>query len=350
MNIQQLLDLTIEKKASDLHLSVGFAPMMRINGELLPVAGAEELSAGEIDLLVAPLLNPEQKEIYKKEFEFDFSFAYEDKGRFRVNLYHQKGMPAAALRLIPFKIPPLEELGAPPVTGRLTELRQGFILVTGPTGHGKSTLLAAIINKINQTRPAHIITIEDPIEYVYPKGKALLEQREMFKDTRNWSNALRAVLREDPDVVLIGEMRDLETISSAMTIAETGHLVFATLHTNSAAQSIDRIIDVFPESQQSQITLQLASTLEAILSLRLVPTLIPGRALATEILFAVPAVRNIIREKKTHMIDNLIQTSGELGMRAMENSLAELVKNGTISSDIAMRFAQRPELLEKLLR
>lgn len=350
MNIHQLLDLTIERKASDLHLSVGSPPMLRINGDLLPIVGEIELSLGDVESLIISILNAQQKEIYNRDMELDFSFAYEDKGRFRVNLYRQKGTPAAALRMIPLKIPLLEDLGVPAVIGRLAELRQGFILVTGPTGHGKSTLLASLINKIHQSRPCHILTVEDPIEYIYPKGKSLLEQREMFRDTKSWGSSLRAALREDPDVVLVGEMRDLETISAAMTIAETGHLVFATLHTNSAAQSIDRIIDVFPENQQPQITLQLAATLEAIISLRLVPTITPGRTLATEILFASPATRNVIRERKNHLIDNLIQTSGELGMRVMENSLAELVKNGKISADTAASFALRPELVEKLLR
>jgi twitching motility protein PilT len=301
-------------------------------------------------MLIDPLRSPDQKSTYLKKLEFDFSFQLEDKARFRINTYFQKGYPAAALRLIPFRIRPLEELGFPLVVGKMAELEQGFVLITGPTGHGKSTTLAAFINKINTSRAAHVITIEDPIEYVYPKGKSIISQREMYRDSRDWPNALRASLREDPDVVLIGEMRDLETIASAMTIAETGHLVFATLHTNSAAQSVDRIVDVFPENQQPQIRLQLAATLEAIVSLRLIPTINPGRILAVEILFASPAVRNIIREGKTHLIDNLIQTSGELGMTTMENSLAILVKSGKISREIALRYAIRPELLSKLIR
>ena len=282
--------------------------------------------------------------------ELDFSFEFQGKGRFRVNIYKQKGNTAAALRLIPYRIPPLEELGLPQSLYKIPELKQGFILVTGPTSHGKSTTLASFINKVNFSRPAHIITIEDPIEYVYPRGTSLIDQREMYKDTKSWGNSLRAALREDPDVVLIGEMRDLETISSAMTIAETGHLVFATLHTNSAAQSVDRIIDVFPENQQPQIRLQLASTLEVIISQRLIPTIEPGRTLAAEVLFATPAVRNIIREGKTYLIDNLIETSAEMGMQILERSLATLIKEGKISEEIGLRFALRPELLAKLLR
>ncbi|MDO8576954.1 MAG: type IV pilus twitching motility protein PilT [Candidatus Daviesbacteria bacterium] len=350
MNIQQLLDLTIRRNASDLHLSVGFSPTLRIHGELIPVPGEPPTTPPQIESLIKPLLTEAQSNIFKESFELDFSFEFEGRARFRVNLYRQKGHPGAALRLIPYRIPLIEELGLPAVVNKLIGLKQGFILVTGPTGHGKSTTLASFINKINQTRAAHILTIEDPIEYVYPPGKSLIEQREMYADTKSWGNALRASLREDPDVVLIGEMRDLETIASAMTIAETGHLVFATLHTNSAAQSVDRVIDVFPEIQQPQIRLQMAATLEAIISLRLVPTIQPGRVLASEILFATPAVRNIIREGKSYLIDNTIETSAELGMQPLERSLVNLVKSGSISQDVAQRFALRPELLLKLLK
>ena len=350
MNINQLLDLAVTKNASDLHLVVGFYPQLRIHGELMDIPGSEVLTPNELDALLLPILNPLQKEIFNRDLEFDFSFEFENKARFRVNLYRQKGRNAAALRLIPLTIRSLEELGAPTIIGNISDLRQGFILVTGPTGHGKSTLIASIINKINTERAVHIVTIEDPIEYVYPKGKALVSQRELYYDTKSWNNALRAALREDPDVVLVGEMRDLETISSAMTIAETGHLVFATLHTNSTAQSVDRIIDVFPQAQQPQIRLQLASTLESIISLRLVPTINPGRAMATEILFTTPASRNMIREAKTYLLDNLIQTSAEMGMVSLENSLASLVKAGKVSQEVATRYALRPELLMKLLQ
>lgn len=350
MNIQQLLDLTIQRNASDLHLSVGFPPTLRIHGDLIPVPGESPSTPEQIESLVAPLLVQYQKNFFEQNLELDFSFDFQSKARFRVNLFRQKGNTAVALRLIPFQIPQLESLGLPEVVNKLTELKQGFILVTGPTGHGKSTTLAAIINKINQTRAEHIITVEDPIEYVYPKGKSLIEQREMFKDTKSWVNALRACLREDPDVVLVGEMRDLETIAAAITIAETGHLVFATLHTNSASQSVDRMIDVFPEIQQPQIRLQLASTLEAIISQRLIPTIQPGRILATELLIAVPAIRSIIREGKSHLIDNVIETSAESGMQILERSLVNLVKTGKISPETAMRYTLRPGLLDKLLR
>ena len=350
MTIQQLLEITIARNASDLHLVAGYSPSLKVNGELSPIPGEEALEPAQIEELISSMLSPDQKQIFAQNLELDFSFELPQKGRFRINLYKQKGSLAISFRHIPYTIRTPDELGFPKVVQKVTELRQGFILVTGPTGHGKSTTLASFIDKINKERGVHIITIEDPVEYVYPKAKALISQREINADTKSWDNALRAVLREDPDVVLIGEMRDLETISSAMTIAETGHLVFATLHTNSAAQSVDRIIDVFPESQQPQIRLQLASTLEAILSLRLIPTISPGRILAMEILFANPAVRNNIREGKTYLIDNVIQTSAELGMISLEASLANLVKSGKVSSEVALKFALRPELLSKLLR
>lgn len=350
MNINQLLELTIQRNASDLHLSVGFPPTIRVHGDLIPVPGEVPSTPEQIESLITQILTPVQKDIFLKNLELDFSFEFEKKARFRVNIYRQRNQSAIALRLIPFRIPELSTLGFPPVVAKLANLKQGFILVTGPTGHGKSTTLASFIQRINQQRAVHVITIEDPIEYVYPPGKSLIDQREMYKDTRSWGNALRSALREDPDVVLIGEMRDLETIASAITIAETGHLVFATLHTNSAAQSVDRIIDVFPEIQQPQIKLQLAATLEAILSLRLIPTIEPGRTLGCEVLFATPAVRNIIREGKSYLIDNVIQTSAEYGMQILEKSLADLVKGGKVSEEVALRYTLRPELLNKLLK
>jgi len=350
MNIHQLLELTIQRNASDLHLSVGFSPILRIHGDLYAVAGSEVITPEQMDAGVETILTKVQKDIFIDNLELDFSLDLPSKGRFRVNLFRQKGHPAFSFRLIPNRIPLLSELGFPKVVEKIPEVKQGFVLVTGPTGHGKSTTLASFVNQINQSRAEHILTIEDPIEYIYPPGKSLIDQREMFLDTKSWNNALKSSLREDPNVVLIGEMRDLETIASAITIAETGHLVFATLHTNSAAQSIDRIIDVFPETQQPQVRLQLASTLEAILSIRLIPTISPGRVLASEVLFANPAIRNLIREGKTYLIDNVIETSSEVGMQTLERSLAELVKLGKISADSAEAYALRPELLQKLLR
>jgi len=350
MEIKELLEYTVNKKASDLHLLVGVPPMIRVNGVLNPVTGKEILTPEEISHLVLSLVNEEQKEILSINKELDFSFNFENQVRFRVNAYYQKGSLAAALRLISNKIPKIDELNLPEICHSFTQLRQGFILVTGPTGHGKSTTLAAMIDEIAQIRPVHIVTIEDPVEYVFNHQKAIVSQREIRADTHSWQIALRSCLREDPDVVMIGEMRDYETIASALTIAETGHLVFATLHTNSAAQTVDRIIDVFPANQQDQVRIQLSLTLEAILSQRLLPALAGGRIPATEILVATSAVRNAIREGKTQMIDTILQTSGELGMRTLETDLTNLVKKGKISLDVAQSFALRPEELMRLTR
>lgn len=350
MTIQQLLELTVSRNASDLHLVVGFNPLLRVHGDLIHIPGTEKIAPSEMEILVRSLVPPERLTEFEKNLELDFSFQFGEKGRFRVNVYKQKSYSAVALRLIPKDIPPVESLGLPPAVQKVVDLKQGFILVTGPTGQGKSTTLASLINKINQSRAEHIVTIEDPIEYVYPPGRSLISQREMGGDTHSWNNALRAVLREDPDIVLIGEMRDLDTIAAAITIAETGHLVFATLHTNSAAQSIDRIIDVFPPHQQPQIRLQLAANLETIISQRLVPTINPGRTLAVEVLFANGAVRSMIRDGKTHMIDNLIQTSAEMGMVILENSLANLVRSGKISNETAQKYAIRSVLINKLIK
>jgi twitching motility protein PilT len=350
MSIQQLLDFTISQGASDLHLLPGSPPIIRVIGSLISVAGESDLSEEEVKTLVMALLNEEQKEILLVNKELDFSFPYQSSARFRVNVYHQRGSLAAALRLLPLRIPTIEELGLPDICHAFTKLKQGFILVTGPTGHGKSTTLAAIIEEINQARPVHIITIEDPIEYVFPKQKGIVSQREIRQDTHSWQIALRSCLREDPDVVMIGEMRDFETISAALTIAETGHLVFATLHTNSTAQSIDRIVDVFPEHQQEQVKMQLSNTLEVILSQRLMPAIEGGRLPGFEILVATSAVKTSIREGKTHLIDSIIQTSVELGMRTLEMDLARLVKTGKITLETARSYALHPEELTRLLR
>lgn len=339
----------MERRASDLHLVVGYPPNIRVNGELVPVVGATPLTDNELAELVLPVLSPVQKQVFDSTMELDFALPYLNKARFRINIFREQGHLSAALRLIPLQIPEMETLGLPPAVEKMVNLKQGLILVTGPTGQGKSTTLAAMINRINLTRQAHILTIEDPIEYVFPKGKSLVSQREMFLDTKTWPNALKAALREDPDVVLVGEMRDLETISATVSIAETGHLVFATLHTNSAAQSIDRIIDAFPSNQQGQIKIQLASILEAIISQRLVPTISPGRALAVELLLRAPALSSLIRDSKTHLIDSLIQTSGELGMMSLEHSLVALIKQGKVSFETAQNYTLRPDLLAKLM-
>lgn len=349
LNINQLLELTIQRQASDLHLLSGFPPTIRINGDLLPVVGSDELMEEDIKSLVMPILSEGHKEQLSRFFDVDLGIEYKDLARFRVNVYRQMGMLAASFRLIPKKLRKLEDTGLPPSIGKITELKQGLVLVTGPTGQGKTTTLAAFIEKINHEQSAHVITIEDPIEFIYPKGKSLISQRELNSDTVSWGRALRAALREDPDVVLIGEMRDFETISAALTIAETGHLVFATLHTNSASQTLDRIIDVFPSIQQSQIRSQLAGVLEAVISQRLVPTINPGRALAYEILISNPACRAMIREGKTYLIDNLIQTSAESGMVLLESSLTYLMREGIISLENAQNYSLRLQVLNKLL-
>lgn len=349
MDIKTLIEFTVNRKASDLHLLVGRPPMIRVNGQLSPVLGQEVISPEIAEQLVFSLLSVEQKEILLVNKEVDFSFEAQGLGRFRVNAYSQKGSYAAALRLINNKIPTIDELGLPPICHQVTKLKQGFVLITGPTGHGKSTTLAAILEEINNTRPVHIVTIEDPVEYILDQKQALISQREMKSDTHSWEIALRSCLREDPDVVMVGEMRDFETIAAALTIAETGHLVLATLHTNSAAQTIDRVVDVFPENQQAQVRMQLSFTLEMILSQRLVPAINGGRVPASEILLNTSAVKNVIREAKTHMIDNMIQTSTALGMMTLEMDLARLVKSGQISMEVARGFAIRPEELAKLV-
>ncbi len=348
MSIQEYLEIVVKKDASDLHLVTGSPPVIRIDGGLLPIASGI-ITPEDAESLVSELLSSEQKEMFAINKEIDFSFALGDVARFRVNAYYQKGYVSAALRLIPNKIKTIEELNLPRILHNFAQLRQGFILITGPTGHGKSTAIASIINEINQNKPVHILTIEDPIEYVYPRGKALVSQREMHLDTHSWDVALRSALREDPDVVLVGEMRDFETIASAITVAETGHLVFATLHTNSASQSIDRIIDVFPESQQAQVRMQLASTIAGIISIRLIPAIGGGRLPVAEILLASNAVQTSIRDGKTHQIDNIIQTSGESGMIPFDASLAYLVKAGKISLDTARTYSLRPKELERLV-
>lgn len=348
--IEILLEEVVKKKASDLHLQVGLPPMLRVDGTLMPVAGADVLSDEAVETLIFAILDEDQKQILLKDKEFDFSFAFGDLGRFRVNAFHERGNLAAALRLITNDIMTIEQLGLPPIVNKFADYPRGLILVTGPTGSGKSTTLAAMIHKINTERAEHIITIEDPIEYTHRSKKSVIVQREVHYDTYSFSAALRSALREDPDVVLIGEMRDLETIASAITIAETGHLVFATLHTNSAAQSIDRMIDVFPPHQQPQIRSQLSNILMAIVSQRLIPQIGGGRIASAEILVATPAVRNIIREGKTHQLEAVIQTGAEFGMQSMDKTLVGLIHNGTISYDDARMVAVDPDELDRLMR
>lgn len=353
-NIQALFDLTVQNKGSDLHLISGSAPMIRIDGKLVPVTNYDPFTKQELEALILAALSPAQKEMLANNRFLDFSLAhgggnYGDKGRFRVNLYFQKDTLAGAFRLLPPKVKTIEELFLPKICRTLAEMKQGFVLVTGPTGHGKSSTIAAMVNEVNMTKAANIITIEDPIEYIYPKGMSIISQRELGLDTHSWGESLRSILREDPDVVVIGEMRDPESISSAITIAETGHLVFSTLHTNSASQTIDRIIDSFPEHQQNQVRIQLSNTLAGVVSQRLIPRIDNGRVVACEILLATSAVKANIREGKTHLIDSAIETSQDIGMMTLEATLADLVRQGIISLEVAKAYALREKELTRLL-
>ena len=349
MDINSLLEQANKQNASDLHLICGYPPSLRINGNLFPILGREIIRPENMEPMLLAILSSEQKEQFLANRELDFSYST-NFARFRVNYYFEKTNMAGAFRLLPIKIRTIDELNLPRICHNFASLRQGFVLITGPTGHGKSTTLAAIIDEINHVRPTHIITIEDPIEYLYTPAKSIISQREMHLDTHSWNVALRASLREDPDVVLIGEMRDYETIAAALTIAETGHLVFATLHTNSSAQTVDRIVDVFPEESKAQVRMQLAATLEGILSQRLVPSLEGGRIPACEILLANSAVRSTIREGKTHLIDNIIQTSADFGMISLERYLLGLVKAGKISRETAEEFSLHPEEIKKQMK
>lgn len=350
MTIKDLLQLAVDQNASDLHLVAGVAPMLRIHGELSPVPFDQNLTHEIIATLLKEVMSAEQIERLTVNKEIDFSIAFSEKARFRVNAYTQKDTWSAAFRVIPSKIPTIDELWLPQFIHNFPTLRQGFVLVTGPTGQGKSTTLAAILNEVNITRACHIVSIEDPVEFIFKSERSIVSQREMGNDTHSWSVALRSVLREDPDVVLVGEMRDYETIAAALTIAETGHLVFATLHTNSAAQTIDRIVDVFPDEQQSQVRLQLSNVLEAVFSQRLIPSSSMGRVVASELMLATTAVKTAIRDGKTHQIDSIIQTSSEAGMYTLESSLASLVSNGKITIEDAQSYALRPTELARLLK
>lgn len=347
-NLKELLEKTIELNASDLHLTTGIPPVIRLNGKLI-VIGEENLNEDTMAKFAKEILGDKFDE-YNEIGEADISYALADKCRFRVNVFKQSNKDAIALRVLSLKIPSLDELNHPNILKELIKKQRGLILVTGPTGSGKSTTLAAMINEINKTRSAHIITLEDPIEYVHNHQKCIINQREIGKDTKSYGNALRAVLREDPDVILVGEMRDLETISIAITAAETGHLVLSTLHTIGAAKTIDRIIDVFPPYQQQQIKIQLASVLQGIISQQLVPS-IDGtkRFAALETMVITPAIQNQIREGKTYQIESAIQTGSKYGMKTMDMSLGELVRNGDISKETAILYSVDKEILEKMI-
>ncbi len=344
----RLLDQTISGGASDLHIVVGINPTLRIDGALTPLSDEPLIDAKTAETLTLGLLDENMQKMFLERKEIDFSFSHKEY-RFRTNAYMQSGTFALSLRLIPLEIRNFAQLGLPPVMERFASAGQGFVIITGPTGHGKSTTLAAMMNVINETRRGRIITIEDPIEYVFKHKKSIVTQREVGQDTNSFARALRASLREDPDVVLIGEMRDLETVEAALTIAETGHLVFTTLHTNSAAQTADRIIDIFPPHQQTQVRAQLASVLLAVVSQRLIPKIGGGRVVAAEMMIANSAVRNTIREGKTHQLPNIIQTSAAEGMISLDKVLAELVSRGEITIDNALMWSLDPKALKMMV-
>ena len=350
LKIETLLEECIRRKASDLHLQYGLPPVLRIDGALTPIVGNNPLKEEDVKSLIFATLDEEQQKILLQDKEFDYSFAFGDVARFRVNAFHERGKLAAAFRLIPNQIKSINDLGMPAIVETFAEFPRGLVLVTGPTGSGKSTTLAALVDKINREKSTHIITIEDPIEFTHKSQRSVIAQREVHYDTFSFAAALRSALREDPDVVLIGEMRDLETIQAAITIAETGHLVFATLHTNSAAQSIDRMIDVFPSHQQPQVRTQLSNMLMAICAQRLVPAIGGGRVVAAEIMVANSAIRALIRDGKTHQLDTAIQTGADQGMQTMDRTLAKLVQTGVITYDSAREFAVDINELNRLVK
>ena len=339
IDMNSLLHFMVEKDASDLHISVGVPPIARQQGKLLPIPGMPVITPQLAEKLIGSILSDDQKKKYEKELELDYSYPFKDLARFRVNAFRQKAYCSAALRKIPTQPVPLEDLHLPSVITKLSELSKGLIIVTGPTGSGKSTTLAAIIDRINRHRNEHIITIEDPIEFQHSHKKSIVQQREVGEDTTTFAKALKSVLRQDPDVVLIGEMRDLETISAAISTAETGHLVFGTLHTNTAPSSIDRMIDVFPPHQQQQIRMQLSSSLQAVISQRLVPNLQGTRTCVMEILIVNSAIRNLIREGKTHQIESMMISGRGEGMQLFDSTLTEYVKKGQISFEVALGYA-----------
>jgi len=348
-NLRELMLTTVKQNASDLHIGVGKKPTLRIDGALIPLEKEPILTPELAEGLVGALIRDDLKEEFEKKKGVDFSYSFEDKARFRVNIFIQRGYKSAALRTIPREIKTIDQLNLPPILHDFTKLSQGFILMVGPAGHGKSTSLAALIDEVNHNRTEHIITIEDPIEYLFSQDRSIISQREVGGDTPTFHRALRSILRQDPDVIMIGERRGPESIATAMTAAETGHLVFSTLHTNSAAQTIDRIIDSFPPEQQGQVTSQLAATLVAIVSERLIPRIGGGRMPACEIMVANSAIRNLIRERKAYQIDLVIETSLQEGMSTLNRALANLVKEKEISTENAELYSQNPAELKILL-
>lgn len=349
LEFERLLKKAVELNSSDLHITVGIPPTMRINGNLEPY-GNEKLTPGDIKEYVNIVLDEEQYKRYNEVGEIDLSYSIQGMGRFRVNIFKQRGSDAMVLRIVAPQVPTLEGLEMPPVLSELTQKQRGLVLVTGPTGSGKSTTLAAMINEINNNKNCHIITLEDPVEFLHKHKKSIVNQREIEHDTKSYASALRAALREDPDVILVGEMRDLETISIAVTAAETGHLVFSTLHTIGASKTIDRIVDVFPPYQQEQIKVQLASVLEGIISQQLISSVDnEGRVAALEIMIATPAIKNLIREGKTHQLDSAIQTGGKNGMKTMDMALVDLYKKGRISYDNLVMHCIDKDVVTRLI-
>ncbi len=348
--LKQLLELTVKQNASDLHISAGHPPTLRKGGKIVPVPNRPVLSPKDSQGLAFVLMGESQKQKFLEEKEVDFSYNLPGSGRFRVNVFLQRGTVACALRLVPKKIRTIEELNLPPVLHRFTEATQGFVLVTGPSSHGKSTTLAALIDEINHTRAEHIITIEDPIEYIFEDDKSIIDQREVGHDTLNFTKALRSTFRQDPDIIMVGEMRGAETIATAITAAETGHLVFATLHTNSAAQTIHRIVDNFSGEQQTQIRAQLSGSLLGVISQRLLPGIKGDLVPACEVMLKNPAIANLIRENKIHEIPMVIETSKDIGMISLNRSLAEIVMQNKISKETAMSYSLDPKGLNLLLQ
>ena len=347
--LSTLIEETIHEGASDLHLLVGRHPILRVSGELVPLLKQPQLSAEDTTSFLDEFLSPEDVKLFLARKEIDFSYGFKDVVRFRGNAYVERGNIGIALRLIPRKIPTLQELNLPAGLEQFTQKQQGFFLVVGPMGHGKTTTLASLIEMINASRSEHIMTIEDPIEYMYEEKLSIIDQREVRVDTSDFKTALVSLFREDVDVALVGEMREHETISSVVTAAETGHLIFSTLHTNNAAQTVDRIIDVFPPAQQEQIRLQLASSLTGIFSQRLLPRISGGRVPAYELLIVNNAVSNLVREKRTHELSTVIETGFEQGMIDMNRSLADLVRRGEITPETALLYSPNPRVIERLL-
>lgn len=349
MNLVELVNLGSEMKASDIHITVGIPPTYRVNGDLSPV-GENKLTPDDTKALVIEAMNERQYKLLEEKGEIDFSYSSPGFARYRVNAYKQRGSYGMALRIIPLSIPTIDSLGLPSVIKDLARLPRGLVLVTGPTGSGKSTTLASMVDQINNERNCHILTLEDPLEYLHKHKKAMVNQREIGSDSQSFGNALRGALRQDPDVILVGEMRDLETISIAITAAETGHFVLSTLHTSGAAKTIDRVIDVFPPHQQQQVRVQLSSVIQGIVSQQLLPKADgKGRIAAHEILIATPAIRNLIREDKIHQIDTAIQTGAKLKMQTMDSSLIDLYMRGLIRKDIALTQAMNPEDMKKYI-